>query len=57
MEFHIARQEGMKDIEGEKDFQEETFDSTAFVLVDMVCMPVAYQLVEGVVFYIPTLVS
>jgi hypothetical protein len=40
MEFYIARQEGMKDIEGEKDFQEKTFDSTAFVLVDMVCTPV-----------------
>ena len=52
MEFYIARQEDMKDIEGKKDFQEKTFDSTAFVLVDMVCMPVANQLVEGVISYI-----
>ena len=36
VEFHIARQESIKDIEGEKDSQEKTFDGIAFVLVDMV---------------------
>jgi hypothetical protein len=32
MEFHIARQEGLKDIEGEKDFQEKAFDSMPLCL-------------------------
>ena len=47
--FEIAREEGVKDIEGEEGDQQEALDGVGVVLEDVVGVPLVGQFVESVI--------
>ena len=55
--LHVEIQKGMKEDEWEKDHEEEeAFDGSGVMLQDMIGVPTLDQLVEAVVFDVPSLV-
>src|SRR5437879_2854267 len=53
--FHVEIKKGMKEDERQKRHEQEAFDGAGVVLQDMIGVPTLDQLVEAVVFDVPSL--
>jgi hypothetical protein len=54
--LHIQRKKGMKDVVSEEGHEEKTLDGTWVMLEDVIGVPFVDQLVEAIIFDIPSLV-
>ena len=54
--LHVEIKKGMKEDEGQKRHEQEAFDGSGVMLQDMIGVPTLNQLIEAVVFDVPSLV-